>query len=43
MERVYSGKGGRAMNEAIILTAINLFWGYVWFEVGRFIGRRERE
>ena len=29
------------MAEAIILTAVNLFWGWVWFNVGRCIGRRE--
>ena len=29
------------MTEAIILTAINLFWGWVWFNVGRCIGRKE--
>lgn len=31
------------MTEAIILTAINLFWGWVWFEAGRIIGRKEKE
>lgn len=29
------------ITEVILLTLVNLFWGYVWFEVGRFIGRKE--
>ena len=29
--------------DVIILTALNLFWGYVWFQVGKFIGRKEKE
>lgn len=29
--------------DIIVLTAINLFWGYVWFKVGKFIGRKEKE
>lgn len=29
--------------EVIILTLLNLFWGYVRFEVGRYIGRNEKE
>lgn len=28
---------------AIILLVINLFWGYVWFQIGRFIGQKEKE
>lgn len=31
------------MTDAIILTAINLFWGCVWFQVGKFLGRKEKE
>lgn len=27
----------------IVLTALNLFWGWAWFEVGKFIGRKEKE
>ena len=30
-------------SEVIILTLLNLFKGYVWFEVGRYIGRNEKE
>ena len=26
--------------DIIVLTALNLFWGWVWFEVGKFIGRK---
>lgn len=29
--------------DIIVLTASNLFWGWVWFEVGKFIGRKEKE
>lgn len=29
--------------EVIIITLVNLFWGFVWFEVGRWIGRKENE
>lgn len=29
------------ITEVILLTLVNLFWGYVWFEVGRYIGRKE--
>lgn len=29
--------------EVIILTLLNLFWGYVWFEIGRYVGRKEKE
>lgn len=28
---------------AVILLVINLFWGYVWFQIGRFIGQKEKE
>lgn len=31
------------MTEAIVLTLMNLFWGFVWFQVGKFIGRREKD
>ena len=31
------------MTDAIIITAVNLFWGWVWFNVGRYIGRKEAE
>lgn len=31
------------ITEVILLTLVNLFWGYVWFEVGRYVGRREKE
>ncbi len=30
-------------DDVIILTALNLFWGYVWFQVGKFIGRKEKD
>lgn len=30
-------------DDLIVLTALNLFWGYVWFQVGKFIGRKEKE
>ena len=29
--------------DIIALTATNLCWGWVWFEVGRLIGRKEKE
>ena len=29
--------------DIIILTALHLFWGWAWFEVGKFIGRKEKE
>ena len=29
--------------DIIILTALNLFWGWAWFEVGKFTGRKEKE
>lgn len=29
--------------DIIVLTALNLFWGWVWFEVGKFIGRKGKE
>lgn len=29
--------------EVIIITLMNLVWGFVWFEVGRWIGRKENE
>lgn len=29
--------------DIIVLTASNLFWGWVWFEVGKFIGRKEKD
>lgn len=29
--------------DIIVLTALNLFWGLAWFEVGKFIGRKEKE
>lgn len=29
------------MDDAIVLTAINLFWGFVWYQVGRYVGRKE--
>lgn len=29
--------------DTIFLTALNLFWGWVWFEVGKFMGRKEKE
>ena len=28
--------------EVIIITLVNLAWGYVWFEVGRWIGRKKK-
>ena len=31
------------MTEAIVLTLMNLFWGFAWFQVGKFIGRREKD
>ena len=30
-------------DDVIILTALNLFWGYVWFQVGKYTGRKEKE
>lgn len=30
-------------DDVIILTALNLFWAYVWYNVGKFIGRKEKE
>ncbi len=27
--------------DAIILITMNLFWGYIWFQIGRLIGRKE--
>ena len=27
--------------DIIVLTALNLFWGWAWFEVGRYIGRKD--
>lgn len=29
--------------EVIIITLVNLACGYVWLEVGRWIGRKENE
>ena len=29
--------------DIIVLTALNLFWGWTWFEVGKIIGRKEKE
>ena len=29
--------------DIIVLTASNLFWGLAWFEVGKFIGRKEKD
>ena len=29
--------------DIIVLTASNLFWGWAWFEVGKFIGRKEKD
>ena len=29
--------------DIIVLTALNLFWGWVWFEVGKIIGRKEKD
>lgn len=29
--------------DIIVITALNLFWGRAWFEVGKFIGRKEKE
>ena len=29
--------------DIIVLTALNLFWGWAWFEVGKFIGRKEKK
>lgn len=29
------------MGEVIILTAINIFWGAMWYNVGKFVGRKE--
>lgn len=31
------------MIDAIILTAINLFWGFMWYHIGKYIGRKEAE
>lgn len=31
------------MKEAILLTALNIFWGWVWFNVGKYIGRKEKK
>lgn len=33
----------RMMKEAILLTALNIFWGWVWFNVGKYIGRKEKK
>lgn len=30
-------------DEVIILTVLNLFWGWVWYNVGKFIGRKEKD
>ncbi len=27
--------------DAIILITMNLFWGYIWFQIGRITGRKE--
>lgn len=29
--------------DIIVLTALNLFWGWTRFEAGKFIGRKEKE
>lgn len=29
--------------DIIVLAALNLFWGWAWFEVGKFIGRKEKQ
>ena len=29
--------------DIIVLTALNLFWGWAWFEVGKIIGRKEKD
>ena len=29
------------MAGAIILTTLNLFWGWVWYNVGKHVGRKE--
>ena len=29
------------MAEAIVLTAVNLFCGYMWYWVGKYVGRYE--
>ena len=29
--------------EIIVLTALNLFWGWVWFEAGKIMGRKEKD
>ena len=29
--------------DIIVLTALNLFWGWAWFEVEKIIGRKEKD
>ncbi len=29
------------MADVIVLVAINLFWGFVWYQVGKYVGRKE--
>lgn len=29
--------------DIIVLTASNLIWGWVWFEFGKIIGRKEKK
>ena len=37
------GGGNPELSRFTPRTASNLFWGWAWFEVGKFIGRKEKE
>ena len=31
----------QTMADVIVLVVINLFWGFVWYQVGKYVGRKE--